>query len=122
VTAGLILVVDDDDDVRSTVAEALEDEGFEVATAANGAEALKLLVDGLFPDAILLDMMMPEMDGWGFRAEQQKRTEIAAIPVVVFTAYGFSREVSEEMGAQGHLRKPLRLADLLQTMNRFRRS
>jgi CheY-like chemotaxis protein len=121
VNTGHILVVDDDADVRNTVADALEDEGFDVVTAANGGEALRQLDAGARPDVILLDMMMPEMDGWAFRAEQQKRGELASIPVIVFTAYGIPRETVEQLGAQGYLRKPLRLDDLLRAMNRFRR-
>lgn len=113
-----ILVVDDDADIRGTVAEALEEEGFAVAKAENGAAALKMLLAGARPDIILLDMMMPEMDGWAFRAEQQRHPEIAAIPVIVFTAYGVPHETAAQIGAQGFLKKPLRLDELLATINR----
>jgi len=111
-----ILVVDDDDDVRGAVAEALEDEGFEVMKAEDGAVALRMLLAGAKPAVILLDMMMPEMDGWAFRAEQQRHPEIAAIPVIVFTAYGVPRETAAQIGAQGFLKKPLRLEELLVTI------
>ena len=114
---GLILVVDDDADVRGTVAEALDEEGFEVATAENGAAALKMLLAGARPDVILLDMMMPEMDGWAFRAEQQRHPEIAAIPIIVFTAYGVPREIAAQLGAHGFLKKPPRLDELLSAIH-----
>jgi CheY-like chemotaxis protein len=113
-----ILVIDDDADVRGSVAEVLEDEGFTVAKAENGAAALKMLLSGTRPDIILLDMMMPEMDGWAFCVEQQKYPEIAGIPVIVFTAYGVPRETAAQMGAQGFLKKPLRLAELLAAIHR----
>lgn len=108
-----VLVVDDDVDVRETVADALEDDGYVVLRATNGKDALRQLQDGARPRLILLDLMMPEMDGWAFRAEQQRVPELAAIPVIVFTAHASTREAAEQLGAAGALRKPLRLADLL---------
>ena len=117
-----ILIVDDDADVRESIEEALEDEGYYVAAAANGREALELLRDHkLRPELILLDIMMPEMDGWAFRAEQRKDPDIATIPVIVFTAHGSPEEVAERMQAVGFLRKPLRLEDLLTQVDRLRR-
>jgi len=118
-TALRILVVDDDVDVRETIAEALADEGFEVVVAENGLAALERLRGGVRPDVILLDIMMPVMDGWEFRAAQRAEPAIASIPVVIFTASGVSKETADELGAQGHLRKPLRFEELLRTVNRF---
>jgi CheY-like chemotaxis protein len=117
-TARAIMIVDDDADVRATVAEALEEEGFEVAMAANGEEALKMLLASARPDLILLDMMMPEMDGWAFRAAQRGHPEIAAIPVIVFTACGVPRDAAAQLGAQGYLKKPLRLDELFSAIRR----
>lgn len=114
-----ILVVDDDVDVRGTVAEALEEESFEVVVAANGREALDMLLAGARPDLILLDMMMPEMDGWQFRAAQQRNPAIASIPVIVFTAYGLPGATAEELGAHGFLRKPLGLDQLLDAIRQI---
>jgi two-component system response regulator MprA len=111
-----VLVVDDDDDLRSTVAEALELEGYGVAAAANGRQALDALLGGLRPDVILLDMMMPEMDGLAFRAEQRQHPEVASIPIVIFTAYGVERDTAEQLDAQAVLRKPLRLSDMTSTI------
>ncbi len=84
---GPILIVDDDLDVREALAETLEDRGFEVVTAASGLEALKLLrTMKVSPSAILLDLMMPVMDGYGFLAEQGRDPALAAIPVAIITA------------------------------------
>src|SRR5437773_2596044 len=88
-----VLVVDDDDEVRLAVADVLESEDYQVLSAGNGLEALQMLRGpGARPDVILLDMMMPVMDGWTFRAEQQKVPELASIPVLLFTAYSVSRD------------------------------
>src|SRR5688572_12608172 len=118
-TGRSILIVDDDADVRESVGDALVEEGYRVASAANGRAALRLLQnDALRPDLILLDIMMPEMDGWAFRAEQRRDQALAAIPVLVFTAYGTPREVAQKLQADGYLRKPLRLEELLATIAR----
>jgi CheY-like chemotaxis protein len=108
----LILVVDDDVDIRNTVAGILEDEGYRVARAGNGQEALTYLTapDAPRPALILLDMMMPIMDGATFRERQQQRPELATIPILTFTAFGTPAEVS---WATGRLSKPLRLEALL---------
>ena len=114
-----ILLVDDDADVRESVAEVLEEDGYRVTAASNGKEALRLLRDGnLRPDLILLDIMMPEMDGWAFRGEQQKDPRIASIPVVVFTAHGAPRDIAKQLDAAGFLKKPLSLDELLSTIDR----
>lgn len=114
-----ILLVDDDADIRESIGEALEEEGYRVVAAENGKHALRLLRDdGLRPDLILLDIMMPEMDGWGFRSEQQKDPALAAIPVIVFTAYGTARDIARQLDAAGFLKKPLRLGELLAAIER----
>jgi len=111
-----VLVVDDDEDVRDSVAFALEDHGYLVVLAGNGRVALRMLLDDVRPDLILLDMMMPEMDGWTFRAEQRKHPAIASIPVLVFTAFAVPATTVQDLGALGFLKKPLRLTELLATV------
>ena len=119
VTDRSILIVDDDADVRESVGDALEEEGYRVAHAPNGREALRLLKEvGIRPDVILLDIMMPEMDGWAFRAAQRRDPDLALIPVLVFTAYGTPKQTAETLQAAGFLRKPLRLAELLVAIRR----
>jgi CheY-like chemotaxis protein len=80
-----VLVVDDDESIQGFLVDALHDEGYVVRTATNGHEALTLLREWR-PDLILLDLMLPEMDGWQFRANQLARPEVAAIPVIVLSA------------------------------------
>jgi CheY-like chemotaxis protein len=75
----------------------------------------------LRPDAILLDVMMPEMDGTAFRAEQRKDLELADIPVILFSAYGSARHVAQELGVAAFVKKPLRLDDLLAVISRVQR-
>jgi len=85
----LVLVVDDDSDVRETLSDVLEDEGYQTLKATNGLEALEMLRRlPEKPKVILLDLMMPIMDGLRFIEEQQKDSALASIPVVVITAAG----------------------------------
>jgi CheY-like chemotaxis protein len=107
-----ILVVDDDPDIRETLAELLQEEGYAVASAAHGAEALSALRTDPRPGLILLDLMMPIMDGWQFRAEQKKDPELASIPVVIISATGRDEFVSS-LGAAQFLKKPINLEQLL---------
>ncbi len=81
-----VLVVDDDPDIREALRMALESEGFPVETAANGQEALDALRRGPPPRCVLLDLMMPVMDGYAFLEEQAKDRATARVPVAVVTA------------------------------------
>jgi CheY-like chemotaxis protein len=84
---GKVLVVEDERDIREALAEALSYEGYDVVIAANGREALGRLCDGgSLPDVILLDLVMPEMNGWEFRQVQVHDPALAGIPVVVVSA------------------------------------
>jgi CheY-like chemotaxis protein len=89
-TPETVLIVDDDRAVLNGLSELLENEGYAVATAMDGVDALIQLRAGLRPCAILLDLMMPRMDGWDFRHEQLEDPELRDLPVVVITAAGFS--------------------------------
>jgi len=116
----IVLVVEDDRDVREAIVEVLQDNDYVTRTAANGIEALEQLREpGAKPCLILLDMMMPLMDGWQFRKEQEADPEIGAIPVVVLSAHTSAREASETMRTAGFLRKPVQLRTLLATVERF---
>jgi len=110
---GRVLVIEDEEPIRSALAECLEDAGCEVITAANGREALALLRSGApLPNLIFLDLIMPEMDGYQFREEQKQDPRLAHLPVVVVSAVGNSPAVD----ARRVLRKPVGLDTLLETL------
>ncbi|MCC6556244.1 MAG: response regulator [Polyangiaceae bacterium] len=115
-----ILVVDDDQDIRETLTELLQEEGYSVARASHGREALAMLREGSNPSLILLDLMMPIMDGWQFRAEQQSDPALASIPVVVISAMGKDEKIAA-LGAAQLLKKPIRLEQLLDAVARHAR-
>lgn len=113
-----ILVVDDDADIRHALGLALELEGYEVAFAANGREAWDWLQAGPPPRLILLDLMMPVMNGADFLRLLRDDARLAPLPVVLVSAFGsIAAAVSEAV--QGQLRKPLDLDDLTGLVGRF---
>lgn len=116
--AAPVLVVEDDPDQRDAVALALESEGYAVVTASTGLEALELLGVGPLPCLILLDLMMPEMDGVQFRGEQLKSETLAQIPVVVLSAFGQATRAKYLRVAE-YLRKPVALDRLLTVVERI---
>lgn len=110
-----VLVVEDDRDVREAVADGLSEAGYDVVVAENGKVALALLREGgLHPALILLDLMMPVMDGWQFRTEQRADAGLSTIPVVALTAH----EHVTDFDAAEHLRKPVPLETLLAAVAR----
>jgi len=109
-----VLVVDDDEDIRTTIRDVLADQGFTVTCAANGREALEMLISGQSkPALILLDLTMPEMDGWTFRQEQQKVPRLAQIPVVLFSGHHDAARAAQSLNAVALMTKPLRLEGLV---------
>ena len=112
-----MLVVDDDPDIRRALMESLDDHGYEACCVTNGREALEFLRTHPAPRVILLDLMMPVMDGFQFRVEQQEDTRLARIPVVVISAGGNCQEAATAMGATSCLRKPFRLDELLAALD-----
>ena len=114
-----ILIVDDDEDVRDAVADVLVDEGYGVTGVSSGREALQHLQDHMLPSLILLDMMMPEMDGWLLRQELKKSPELASIPIVILSGHGDVRDAALALGAVDYLRKPLRIDSLLEIAERY---
>ncbi|MBX3187284.1 MAG: response regulator [Labilithrix sp.] len=105
-----VLVVDDNVDTRLTVELILSSEGYHVSTASNGVEALaQLRTAAVLPSVILLDLMMPLMDGYQFRAEQRSDPILSDIPVLIFTADGNAEDKAASLGAAGFLRKPIDL-------------
>lgn len=114
VMAPMVLVVDDEHDIRETIAEALVMGGYRVRTAPNGKVALEQARKGR-PDLIVLDLMMPVMSGWQFLEARREDPELGSIPVVVDTAFP---DIQVE-GAAVLLRKPFDLDTLLTTVARL---
>jgi CheY-like chemotaxis protein len=112
---GPVLVVDDDADIRAMLAQILELEGYAVSTAADGADALAQL-RAVRPALVLLDLMMPGMNGWEFRAAQAQDPAVAHIPVVILSGDGSADVKSSTTGVVGFLRKPIDLETLLSTV------
>ena len=110
-----ILLAEDDEDLRDAMIDTLNDAGYRVAAVANGLDALEWLRSAEQPPAlILLDLMMPIMDGWRFREEQLREPKVASIPVVVLSA------MRNAVGSQGveYLEKPVKLQPLLAVVAR----
>lgn len=114
----LVLIVDDDFLLRESLSLILAGEGYMVAVAENGVEALKRLRSGERPGLILLDLRMPIMDGWRFRTEQQQDPALASIPVVLMTALNEVRGDEDTLKPAEHLQKPVETACLLETVKR----
>ena len=108
-----ILIVEDDLDVREALTQVLEFEGYAVAGVTNGQEALDRLRAGEHPSLILLDLMMPVMDGLQFRAEQMGDPSLAHIPVIVISADGKVDQKVASLGVAGYMKKPLDVDSLL---------
>jgi CheY-like chemotaxis protein len=114
-----VMIVEDDFEIREILRELLEEAGYRVMWAANGMEALARLRIGRAPRVILLDLMMPVMDGLEFRTAQRRDPALAAIPVVVISAdHGMDQKVCD-MQADAYLPKPFELRTLLATVNRY---
>lgn len=116
---GSVLVVEDDTAIREDLVMILESEGYSVIAAVNGADALRVLRSGVLPFVILLDIMMPVMDGWKFREQQTLDPLLAQVPVVVMTADGSASDKAKRMNAQGFLQKPMDIDLLLSSVAKF---
>jgi len=115
----LILVVEDNEVVREGMAVVLGRFGCKVSLAADGSEALALLRGGLRPHLILLDMLTPGLDGWGFLDQRRRDPALVVIPVVITTALGVaSEEWAAALGAVGLLRKPVQTELLIEECRR----
>ena len=112
-----VLIVEDDADLREMMAQLLALEGYVATTVANGLEALEYLERGDKPDVILLDLMMPVMDGWEFRRQQQAVPTLANVPVIILSAIDQRR--AAEVDAAAFLKKPLDFDRLLELVRRF---
>jgi two-component system chemotaxis response regulator CheY len=114
-----VLVVEDDLDIRESLMEILEDHGYEPIGAGNGLEALdRLREPGPQPCLILLDLMLPKMDGKAFRQQQLLSPEFADIPVVVISAFRDVAQIAQEMNVD-LLKKPFNLSELISVAQRY---
>jgi len=118
--SGSVLVVEDDEDILENVRLLLESEGYEVDAAPNGRAALDALAHAVpLPNVILLDLMMPVMNGFQFREAQLADPRIAAVPVVLMSADGHLLEKTARLGAAGAIGKPFDIDELIGVVKRF---
>jgi CheY-like chemotaxis protein len=116
--AETVMVVEDDALIREMVMQVLALEGFTTVGASNGAEALKHLKQArVAPSLILLDLMMPVMNGWQFRARQLEDPALAGIPVIVMSASD-----ERDLPADAHVGKPFEIDELLEAISRLARA
>jgi len=111
--ATCVLVVDDQEDARASLAEILGMEGYAVATAADGQEALDYLRNNPPPSVILLDLMMPRMNGWEFRRRQLADPALAQAPVVIVSGADLTEQNQSMLQAASYFVKPIRIDELL---------
>jgi len=114
-----ILIVEDEDDFRAAVSAFLENAGYRVVEAEHGEAALRSLRSSTEFCLILLDLFMPVMNGWSFRAEQQKDPKLAGIPVVVITAARDVTRHAADLGAVAAVPKPIDFNHLLEQVGRY---
>lgn len=115
-----ILVIEDDSAIRNALKAVLESHDFEVSVARNGVDAFKVLAEApIEPNLILLDLMMPEMNGFDFRELQLKDQKLSHIPVILLTANNRFKEFKEKLRAYEFLNKPIEIDDLLFVINNF---
>src|SRR3954452_11559882 len=114
-----LLVIEDDDGVRDSFASVLREEGYDVMLACSGDEALiQLATADPLPELILLDLMMPRMDGETFRRRQLSNPRLSRIPVVVISARPDVKTVAGSIGISDYLRKPMSFEALLELVRR----
>lgn len=117
--AARILVVEDDDAIRESLVELMTEEGFEVNSACNGSLGIAFLKQAQeLPDLILLDLMMPVMDGFEFCSVKRGEPAWAHIPTMVMSADGHIVEKKSQTGAAAYIKKPLDIDDLIMNVNK----
>ena len=114
-----VLVVEDDHSVRDLLATFLEGEGYTVHTAGNGQEALARLQSIVAPCLILLDLMMPVMNGWEFGERLKRSQDWSQIPVVIVSAAGDLKRQAATLGTVAHIGKPIDFGELLNVVQTF---
>jgi CheY-like chemotaxis protein len=102
-----ILIIDDDATTRESLADLLEALGYRVSCAADGVEALAYLRENPAPGLILVDLMMPKMNGWVFGLERRRQPQLADVPVIVLSGIYDAESAAGYISAQGYLEKPI---------------
>ena len=116
----MILLVDDNAEVRAVLADFLSSHGYEVQTAGDGREALSSLTNSeIKPTVILLNLIMPLLDGWGFLAEFRKSRQFTQIPVIILSGLRAITERAQKAGAVAVMRKPVEPETLLRVLQHF---
>ncbi len=108
-----VLIIEDDADTRDAMRALLEDEGYRVQSAVHGADALSQLRSGLHPCVILLDLMMPVMDGFEFRDRQRGDASLADIPVIAYSGHYDIAENAARLGTVTYFQKPVDFQELI---------
>lgn len=116
--AHVVLIVEDDDDIREVMIEILTESGYSVCSARHGADALEQLRTGPKPELILLDLTMPVMDGWAFCREKQQDPALKAIPILVTSAVSPLDPRNDGLQAVCYMTKPLDFYELLASIRR----
>jgi CheY-like chemotaxis protein len=114
-----ILLVEDDEPIRESMTELLSDEGYDVRCATNGEEAMSMLSKDDLPCLILLDLMMPKMDGFQFRKLQLSDGRLRSIPVVIMSAYGDINKNKRKLRVQAYLKKPVDIEEVLEIVHQW---
>jgi DNA-binding response OmpR family regulator len=116
-----VMVIDDDDSLRDVIAEALREDGYAVQAVDNGQSALEL-VKSWPPDLVILDLMMPYVDGAQFCAAIREMHDMASVPIIVVSAARSAAEVGAKLGATASLSKPFDLFELTERVDHLLRS
>ena len=113
-----VMIVDDEPDIRDALCETLERLNYRVSLATSGLDALRQLRLGARPAVILLDLMMPDMDGYQLLVELRRDAALARIPVLVITAAGDARSEASKLQVAGYLQKPCSSEEIVTTIER----
>jgi CheY-like chemotaxis protein len=115
-----VLIVDDDYPLREALRNLMEEEGFRPLVACNGEEALEIIRREGAPFLILLDLMMPVMDGWQFQAALEKTPGLLTVPVIIISDHVESRVIAGARGIRFFVRKPVAFSELMAYVTRYR--
>lgn len=114
-----VMIIEDDPDILETLREILEYEGHDVVAISGGEEALLQLQAGVHPALILMDLMMPGVNGWGLAEHLRRDPSLNPIPIVILSGVQDIEQQAKSVGAAGCLLKPVQVERLLEIVNRY---